>query len=488
MEKILRTDLLSKIEPVLHEFISHDSYDIETVDAKKLLSSCRFDVAAKLLFLEGIKNRGGIFDDLYLSHIKAFTLGSFKEPKSNIKIDSNSFLSSFLATYGNMKINGFDLNQSIIPLDRNGNILNGAHRVACAIHLGLSVKCVRLNSTVDCYDYNFFWQRAFSKANHDLCARKFIETSDNTFVALVWPSACGFEKELFNIFKNIVYYKQIYLSLNGLHNLISEVYQGELWLGDREENYPGVKGKLIPCYKKNQPLRLFVFQSNDLDEVQRIKQEIRSLFGNGKHSVHINDTKNEAINIARFLLNENSVHFINHAYPNHYKRTAGKIDRIKNWCFENKLSLNDIVIDGGMVLSVYGYREAQDIDYISPYRINSIIKSDEISSHNDMIEFHKESVDTLVYDDRHHFYYDGVKFISFKQLLRMKVERNEFKDKNDLILMESLLNESTIKKYTIKIIQFLWYTKLKLYVRVLKLLEIAGLYYAVRYLYRKIFK
>ena len=41
--------------------------------------------------------------------------------------------------------------------------------------------------------------------------------------------------------------------------------------------------------------------------------DIRNIFNEGNHSVHINDTKEETIRLAKCLLNKNSVHFLNNS-------------------------------------------------------------------------------------------------------------------------------------------------------------------------------
>lgn len=486
MDRIIARDLRKRLEPMLHGFIREEYYDIRTINAVDLLTCNRFDLAAKLLFLEGIKYGGNVFSDLYSDHIRALTLGTFVEPGNEDKNGVGKFVDTFLGLYKNIGSNGLDSDISIVPLARDGSILNGAHRVACAADLGLNVKCVLLDAPPEPYDFNYFWKCAFPESYLDLCARKFVETSENTYVALVWPSARGEQSELLAIFKRLVYHKKILFNSNGFHNLLSLTYQGEPWLGDRRANYPGVSGKLAHCYIPHQPLRMFVFQADSIEEVQTIKQRVRDIFGLGKHSIHINDKKSEAISIAHVLLNENSIHFINNAHPNKYQSTADEVIRFKQWCGANGMSLEDFVVDGGMVLSAYGYRKNVDIDYLSSCVINDYDVEDDINSHDEAVRFHGESTNSLVYDDRFHFRFDGVKFISLKQLLRMKSNRGEVKDKNDILLMRSMLKGLSVKSFFARFRQWVWYKRIKIYVWFIGCLRAVGLYEAVRSIYRKI--
>ena len=44
--------------------------------------------------------------------------------------------------------------------------------------------------------------------------------------------------------------------------------------------------------------------ADSLDDVLIIKEQVRELFNVGKHSVHITDTKEEAIRTARIVCND----------------------------------------------------------------------------------------------------------------------------------------------------------------------------------------
>ena len=55
----------------------------------------------------------------------------------------------------------------------------------------------------------------------------------------MWPTAVGKDEELEKLIPNIVYRKKIYLNPNGAHNLLSQIYFGESWLGSVENNFAG---------------------------------------------------------------------------------------------------------------------------------------------------------------------------------------------------------------------------------------------------------
>ena len=477
------------MELVLHELIREDSYPIETVDAIDLLTCNRFDLAAKLLFVDDMRQDTGTFQDVYLDHIRAFTFGTYKEPGNDAKHCAESFTGVFRNLYRGLREEGFREDLSLIPLASDGTILNGAHRVASAIALGLQVRCVRLDSNAAPYDYSFFRSRSMPESMLDLCALRFMETAPNCYVALVWPAAKGHLDELKRLIPRIVHYKEISFTLNGFHNLLATTYSGEAWLGERSANYPGVRGKLAPCYAESHPLRLFVFQADSLAEVLEIKNRVRALFGMDKHSIHINDTKAEALTIARALLNQNAIHFLNHAKPNRFSSTWAKIEKFKQWSLANQLSLNDLALDGGMVLSAYGVRESSDIDYLSLNDLEGEHTDSEINSHNhDELGFHGHPLSSLLQDPRFHFWFDGVKFIAFEQVLLMKTGRAEAKDRNDVTLMRALVDHDFLKSVVAGFRQRLLYARVRTYIWTLEVLRSIGLYEVVRSIYRKVLK
>ena len=69
-----------------------------------------------------------------------------------------------------------------------------------------------------------------------------------------------------------------------------------------------------------------------LEQSIKAKEEIRAKFNLGKHSVHINDTHEQTIRLAKCVLNKNSLKFLCDSVPQDYQKfntfllsTAGNI-------------------------------------------------------------------------------------------------------------------------------------------------------------------
>ncbi len=487
---IIKTDLMNLVEPHFHEELENESYEVDVRGPCGLLTWNRLDIAFKLIYLEYRNVCERFAKDVYDEHIHALTLGKNIEPGNPKKNSKERFISEFDRVYEDILTKGFDVSQSIIPLASDGSIVNGAHRLASAIHANKPVACVNVEATPHIYDYQFFYSRRVSKSSIELAVSKFIETANNVYIALIWPSATGYDQDVAELIPSVVYKKEVKLNSNGAKNLLIQVYHSEMWLGNVGNKFSGVDGKFVECFKNFNSLRVIAFQADSFDNVLLIKQNIRDLFNIGKHSIHITDTKLEAIRVSRLVFNENSVHFLNYAEPHRYLSTHFELGRFKKFIKSNNLDKKEILIDGSLLLSLYGLRESKDVDYLS-MNVLANAKFDvdiNINNHDEDLKFHQEDKSMLICNPFFHFYHDDLKFISFQQLYRMKKNRGEEKDLNDLAMMDSLLNNDSFASCMASLRQNLYYARVKSKSKAVVWLKRIRLYELARAIYREIFK
>lgn len=475
------------VDQHFHQYISNENYPILHVKSPSLITSNRLDLAFKIFYLKmQKKNEIDFVKDLYVRHIKAFTLGNFIEPGNEDKKNSvDRYLKEFHQIHESITLNGLDVSRSVVPFSRGNTISNGAHRVAAAFVAEEEVPAVQLDVQDDQYDYKFFLERGMGQADIEIAVTKFIEYADNCYIALLWPAAKGRQADIDSYIPNLIYQREVTLNHNGAHNLLSQVYFNEEWLGLKEENFPGVKNKLVECFNNSGSLRVVAFQESRFENVLKIKNDVRDMFSIGKHSIHITDTKEEAIRVAKILFNQNSVHFLNHGQPHKYLSTFSQLERFKSFLIENDLNLDDVVIDGSVVMSLYGIREAGDVDYLSSIEMEHL-NDGVVDNHEDELVFHHQSKEQLIYDQNFYFHFDDLKFISFHQLYQMKTNRSESKDNNDLVMMKALLEHSSFRMFMGRLRQTLYYAKAKGIMYTIKLLRVTKLYAFVRYIYRKL--
>ena len=483
MNIICQEKLKQLIEPHFNNDLKKDNYEIKTIKASKLLRNTRLDIAFKLLYLEMLDKNVRFAQEIYQEHIRAFSLGKFTEPGNEEKNSIDKFMEDFDKIFEDIKNNGFNSSKTLIPLSKNGSIANGSHRVASAIILDKYVDCVMLDIIEHIYDYKFFYKRNISSDILDSVVIKFVEYANNVHIACIWPTAVGNDDKIEKLIPNIIYKKKIKLSPNGAFNFLSKIYYDEEWIGDIKNNFKGVDGKLVECFKSFDAFEVIAFQSNSLNEVLKIKDKIRKIFNVGNHSVHITDTKEEAVSLARIIFNKNSIHFLNYAKPNKYISTYQKINKLNKFIKINKLDKNNFLLDSSIILSAYGLREAKDSDYF--YSDSDKIKVElyNINSHNDELKYHEENKNNMIHNQKFYFYFNDLKFISYSQLYKMKKNRAEEKDINDCKMMEALIEGNKLKIDYNRYKQNIFYLKIKINAVLRDIFKSIRIYSFVRTLY-----
>lgn len=417
-------------------------YVIEEVDPRILLSPERLDIIAKITYIDfkerNLKSDFGV--QVYKKHIDAFSLGTNSEPGDPDKNTIEDYIDAFDKIIKDIKDNGFDASKSLVPVDSNNIALNGAHRIAACIYFKKPIKVVRFNFRAAGCDYNFFLKRGLDRSIADYLATKYCELKPNTFAMCVWPKAYSvdkFRQADHHIHENkevkVVYKKSLNMSFNSLLNLLLQIYGHDDWTGDYTNGFKGADVKVNYVYTKTPKLQFYILEAASLETITRLKQRIRSAYNIGNDSVHSTDNQRQTLQIARLLLNQQSLHHLEHATVSKYKNTHQYLDEFKQAVSDKHYDTNNFVIDSGSVLSIYGIRPSDDFDFLSPIPIGTLGKS--IEQHSPEESPHIIPVDDLIHNPMHHFYFQDVKFISLHNVLLMKKERRQEKDKQDIKLI-----------------------------------------------------
>jgi ribosomal protein L23 len=487
-----KVDFKKLIDEFIYDELTEDEYKVFSVYSNELLTWNRLDFAFKLFYLDHKMINTELAKTVYKADIKAQTLGKYLELGQEVSKNSfQKYLNDFETVFENIKTNGFDEKETIIPLSKYRTAINGAHRVSSAINLKQQVVCMLTESEDMVADYKYFYERAVPEKIIETVVKKFIEYSnDNTYIAFLWPSGKGSKQEAESKFRNIVYRKEIQLTPNGSFNLLLELYKHMDWVGSDVGGFKGIRKKLVECFPDFNSFTVIVFQESSLANVRDIKEEVREIYNIGYSSVHITDTKEEAIRISNLILNDNGIHFLNYSNPYKYKNIFSKLDEFKKFLEKNHVDNREVIIDGSLILTLYGLRINEDVDYL--VLDNSKIKylDCKFENHDSELIYHKKNKADLIYDEANYFYFYGLKFISFQQLFFMKQNRAENKDLTDRDLMSSLIENNKYKKVKSQIKQNVFYLKIKLsnsiMTHVLFWLKASALYVPTRWVYRKI--
>ena len=386
-------ELLGKFMFEALNLTENEPFQIEKVSAKTLINVNRIDVIAKYMYLffwdKSIPS--DLAYEIYKEHINIFSMGRYVEPGSESKKSFDAFLTEFQTLFEDLKANGFDAEKSVVPVGCDGALLNGGHRCAASLYLGLDIDILKLlERPGSFYNYQYFQKRQMKQSSLDFLAYHYsVLTNRNIYLICLWPKAvkenCGEAVDkIIESKTNVVLKKSIRLTWNGLKILMQALYGHQDWVGNAANNYSGIDGKVNACYSDDDTW-FYCVEGGTLEETLKLKDEIRDVFNIGKHSVHITDTKEETLNALRLILNENGVNFMNNGNPKAINR---QLINIKT---ELGAESNCVVLHPHFTLGLYGKK----MPAIScPYIQTSDVEED------------------MTYDVRNYLYYDGLKFFA----------------------------------------------------------------------------
>jgi hypothetical protein len=388
---------------------------METVNPNNLITHRRFDVIVKYLYASNLSSK--YFKNLYKEHLRVWN--GFYEGTPR-KTSFEDFDDAFKSIIGNTV-------DEPVPVNSDGDIVNGSHRLAAALHLQRPINIRDLtpkeNPRIES-NYEFFIGRNGGMPKHMLqrTALEYVKLKSNSHIVCLFPICFNRMKDVMNVINkhsNLFYHSDTTLNSEGQLNLMKEIYLTDGWA-----NEEGIRRKGNQCFMGRNNVRFLVIDGKDLETVKDMKNKVRALFNVGNHCVHITDTHEEAIRVAKTVFNDNSIHFLNNrknvSFPNYVKLLKA-----------SKPSDNT-VITGSSVLSLYGLRDCKDLDIIDYDNVLT-------DTHNQYLEkFYKITLDDIVNNPRNHLYYNGYKYVSLNVIKNMKETRNESKDVTDLQLIEKL--------------------------------------------------
>ncbi len=378
-----------------------------------LLTHKRFDVVVKYMYAKNLSS--AFYKNVYKEHLRIWNGFTEGNPK---KKGFEDFDNAFKSIINNVV-------DEPVPVNPEGHIANGAHRLAAALYHQRPINTRNTNSDENYpieADYRVFLNKGLHKHMLQRTALEYAKLKSNTHVICLFPIAHSRFDEVINIIKkhsNIFYKSSEVINGTGQLGLIKEIYLSDGWASEK-----GIMKKCKQCFRGNNNVTFILIDAQNLETVKEMKKEIRALFKVGNHSVHINDYHEDTVRIAKTVFNDNSLHFLNNrknvSFPN-YKKLMANI----------KPNDNEI-ITGSTVLSLYGLRDCKDIDKI-------YYNNPPADSHNQYVgTLYKLTLDDIFNNPMYHLYYNGFKYVTLNVIKNMKKIRNEPKDIIDVKLAEQI--------------------------------------------------
>jgi len=413
--------------------------------ADHFVTADRFDIMAKYLYAKHRDRQHKTDYHLHLYHEHLRVWNSFSEFDNPNKQSFEAFLRDFHNILDSVGRNGMDPARSRVSVDEEGNLLNGAHRVASCLLHNKPVIATNGEDGVDgqrVCDFRMFQKLGLDVQIMDQMALEYATLKKNCVVATAFPAAFGHYDAMAKTLEShgcIVYEKLVDLKSNGPLNYIKLLYDSEEWLGDATTNFSGARAKHALCFPTVRPVRVFLMEFESEQAAREAKEEIREHCGIEKSSIHINDTHEETLRIARAVFNENSIHYLNYS-------SVQPCDLLRELlhCMENMISASennpaDYCVTASSTISAYGLREPKDLDYLHSYSSMPIDGHELIHSHNSYgINRYPKPYDDIIHNPANHFYVGNLKFASLGIVRELKRLRDEPKDRMDLRLIDSL--------------------------------------------------
>lgn len=440
--------LVKLINRYLLNFVDvEEKMEIKKVYPETLITSNRIDVVAKYCYANSrIKGTSNEFiEDLYINHLQV--LNGFNEGDYSIKKTKEHFIESFNELIDSMQLNGFSKDISIIPVNEKNEIIDGAHRLGTALALNKEVYTVKFkNAHSLLYNTDYFRNQLLQEEYLDYLIHEYSKIKKQIYVVVLFPSAndkFNQTKKTLGKYGNILLEKSLKLTERGKKNLIISLYRNEPWVGNYDDGFYGADNKVNPCFTLDTPLKVYFFEKeNNSISMVKIKEEIRTIFNIGKHSVHINDTYEETLELCELFLNKNSLHHLNNSMNWYNKKFGILFHKYKEFLSGENLNKDNFCIELSGVLGAYGLREPNDIDYITLYDYGINIESEETI--NKTTQFYSLNKNELIYNPRNYFYYNSYKFLSLETVKTMKMKRGEQRDIKDIVLIENLIGNNII--------------------------------------------
>ncbi|MCI8403022.1 MAG: hypothetical protein HFI38_13185 [Lachnospiraceae bacterium] len=436
------------------------NYNIEWVDAKELVVPERLDLISKIIYTDYCYNQreGEFAIEFYKRDLEVCTMGTFNEYGNETKNKFKDYCNVFKVLIDDIVTNGFR-EEGVIPVDCNGIIMDGAHRTAIAAFLGIKVPIIRFDVSSPAMGAELYRKRLASNADIEFALTEMCKWNDNLYLCCMWPAADSTKRKMaVDILKDeadLLYNKVIEMSMNGLSNLIPQIYLSHEWVGSIDNRFISAAPK-IEGVSGNGNLEVFLFRSDSLVHVKQIKDQMRSIFGIDEHSLHITDYPDETLFIAQMLLNKNTVDFLNKANPFYYVHLNRRIYQYRESIKEVGGNINDYLIDSSSIMGLYGMRKPDDLDYLFVGKSEVDFNDKSITNHIGEVEYYGNSVSDLVFNPVNYIYYAGLKIISLQTLVQFKKNRNTVKDREDIALINDYLeNKHMIRRIVITMVQTL---------------------------------
>ena len=449
-------DQFGRLDKCYFDFDINSNCVEETIDARRLVCPQRFDLYSILLYID--HKVKGVRDNSYALSVykdRTLTITGFKmsEPGNDNKSSFNDYIKTLDKLIEDTRLDRFDISRTLIPVDRNYVLIDGAHRTSCAAYFGKQVKVLRfLDIDHTRMSSEWFKNAYIPEYALDAMALEACNWHTDLFMLFLWPKAFLQPDVLCKAYDMIrkrfvvVYKKEQQMSYTAIRNLMIQIYGHMDWVGNIDNDFASTFVKADEVWADNGMCSFIMIKAPSCKFVSDIKNKIRDMFGIGLASIHSTDTMEETRIAADAIFNPNSMTFLHKAKPTRYKESYRLMESYKSLIEKNHFDKRDFIIDSSMMMAIYGIRSAADLDYYSlNTKAGGIIKSPVIEEHDESQKLlYFDAIVDLIISPSNYFSFNDLKFVTPEKLLEFKKTRyatlHNPKDNNDIILLSQLIH------------------------------------------------
>ena len=324
-----------------------------------------------------------------------------------------------------------------------------------------------------------------SNTMSDQIMLEYLKFRPNSYCLTIWPH---YNKDLASLVKFLtkfgyVYYvKQISLTHNAAVNLVYQLYSDTA----RFPTIDKLKEKVMYLGFNSTPkdIKVIFFENTSDEHISGsqsiLKTKIRTFLldelGNkdlrGDDLVHINDHYYQTVEYAQIYLHKKSLSFLKRQDLSRYmtfKMCRTFVNTTKNWIIKNvdTIDQNRILLFGSSILYTYGVRGCRDVDGLMlggsnvddkvaryfytmmtrfPFGSIGIMNTRYWKGYwdkKDIPWFNMLNIthrDEMIFDPKHYYYFNGLKFSTLKVEIAKKMVRGKFHDYGDMLQMMEILS------------------------------------------------
>jgi len=329
-----------------------------------------------------------------------------------------------------MEVFGFTRAMSVVMLDMEGQMLNGAHRIAASLAMGLErvpVEPMMIPSDVD--QSSLFYRLELTDVSTLLMelARRLLHpwATKRLHVALVWPRAVaqGLVPMVQETFSQLAHLFMpdwsINLTSTACVNTIRQLHAGEAWIDAHAER----QARMLCCGGSRGSI--FVFET-PLEAQDRVTGGVAALHRRAPLAAKAMYITQDAEDVERALaavLHPPTMTFLRTAWPRtrwtrlpHPELLEALPERASGHC----------VFDGGAVMQAHGLASTSKLELICDDAVQ-VPNSEAFVDHGKQLWLSMHSVEDpsdLVHDPRRYFVVDGWRFVAPWQLKVFKLSRH----------------------------------------------------------------